>query len=164
MLILEIALGIVLAVLILRYLPQILDLAVSVVVLSLLLGVIAGGIALVISFPQLLYLAAIFIGIAVLLVLADHANRYIQTNYERLPPWVKSSLKCVKEIKWALVLFSSLWAILTSIAVFIGTAWVLDSAKLLDSFPSWGWNIFGIVVPVGLTWLIYRLPWPAKRA
>lgn len=162
MLILEIALGIVLAVLILRYLPQILNFALNALVLSLFLGAVVAGIALIIGFPQLFYLGTIFIGICVLLVLADHANRYIQNNSDHLPYWVKSALKLAKEIKWTLVLFCSLLAMLASVAVLIVIAWVLDSAKLAESFPSWGWGVLSIAAPVALTWIFYRLPWPAK--
>ncbi|MBI4756780.1 MAG: hypothetical protein HY778_15455 [Betaproteobacteria bacterium] len=162
MVIVEIALGIVLAVLILRYLPQIFNLAIGAVALSLLLGVVAGGIALIVNFPQLLYLGVIFIGIAFLLALADHANRYIQNNYERLPPWVKSGVRRAKGITWTLLLFSCFLAVLTSVGGLIALAWVLDSAKLLESFPSWAWTISCIAMPVVFTWLIYKLPWPAK--
>lgn len=162
MLIVEIALGIVLAVLILSYLPQILGLAIGVVALALLLGVLTGVVALAISSPELLYFGCIFISLAFFNVFANHTNRLLLKHNERLPSWGRSSLKRANDISWTLLLFSSLLALLASIAVLIAIGWALQSLKFMDSAPAWAWSIGGIALPGILTWLIYRLPWPTK--
>ena len=164
MLVFEIALGIVLALLIILYLPQSLNFAVNTFVLLLLLGAVASVIVFVIAFPQFSYIVAIVIGVPAYYFLADHASRYLQKNSDRLPSWVKALLTDTKQINWTLALFSGLLALLVSIAVLVSAAWAWESAKHLGTFPTWAsGTLLCIVLPVA-TCLIYRLPWPVKVA
>ena len=129
MLIIEIALGIVLAVLILRYLPQMLSVGIGVAVLCI---VLIAAIAIFENYPR--FLGAFLLGAGVL-------------GIEKYTP----------SIKWVLLLFSSFLAFIISIVLMATTAFLSESVKLSVQIPEWLSFALFLVTFLLFTWLIYRL-------
>jgi hypothetical protein len=134
MLILEIALAVVLAVLILRYLPQLLGVGIGVVVLCILL---IAAIAIFENYPR-------FLGTFLLCAAVLGIEKYTPT------------------INWPLLFFSSFLAFIISMVLIVGVDSLLEPVKLSKQIPL-SWRQAGSFIIFSLcTWLIYRLAWSTK--
>lgn len=156
MLIIEIALGIVLAVLILSYLPEILGFSIGITALLIFLGVVAGVIALLANFPQLGIVILIAICIGVLGIIGKSLENYVRNNYEKFPSWLKWCLASQANINWMLLLFSCFLGFIACLVILGGIILALDSLKLLDKYSGLALAPWLVLLPVA-TVLIYRL-------
>jgi hypothetical protein len=89
MLIVQIAVGIVLAVLILAFLPQLFTLAIWLVLLALAVSLAVGVIALAFAYPTFGVLLGLLLGLQTLGWVFFFAQDQFKNNFDRFPPWFK---------------------------------------------------------------------------
>lgn len=160
--IIEIALGIVLAVLILYFFPEIVGLAFIALAACLVLAIGASILLWAFNAPTSFFP---ILGIAILIVAMAYIDAMrLRSKLERfaqkLPPSLKRWLpRHSGPMNWTLLLFSGFLAIILSLIVMLAAAWVLDVTNLMPLLPGWMWrSLFVILLPL-LTWGIYKLPW-----
>ena len=165
MLILEIALGIILAALVLRHWPLLLGLVINAANAIVSMGIVIAAIVLVVAYPRLIYAIGTMILMLAFLVLASYLRTYFQSNYVRLPPWFRRTLERIGRVRWALLLFSVFLALILWLAVLAACAWWMGAStehgRGLESTIA-GSNLAALFIlpPILFGLLIYRLPWP----
>ena len=158
MLIVEIALGIVLAAFIWRYLPLMLGLALSAATVLLSLGLAVAVVVLVVAYPRLLYALGVAVLIAALLVSGKYLRAAICGNYERFPLWLRRFMGMAVGVRWSLLLFSMFLGLVAWLVAFFAVSLLLGVA--VQSVSDTVLATLFLVGPIFFGVLIYQLPWP----